>query len=184
MAYPAAPDFRAAGYAEIRTNSHLVGGKVRQHDGVSFSRVHQAGHAVDHYQPETVYQIYRRSILGLDIATGETAANSSYSSTGLSTALEKVDLPEPPESVCYVYSVGLLCTEEQQAGFQNGTAMVKDFVVVWPPSKKASMTGPSGGGGGASNGTGTKSCASAEIVFDGYLLGLMLCGFICMFWGA
>lgn len=36
--------FRAAGYASISTNDSYVGGVVRQHGNLSFSRVFDAGH--------------------------------------------------------------------------------------------------------------------------------------------
>jgi hypothetical protein len=37
-------NFAAASYAEISTNDSYVGGLVRQHSNLSFSRVYQAGH--------------------------------------------------------------------------------------------------------------------------------------------
>lgn len=37
-------DFRKAGYAEIKTDGAHVGGFVRQHGALSFSRVLDAGH--------------------------------------------------------------------------------------------------------------------------------------------
>ena len=40
----ASADFRKAGYANIETNASYVGGVVRQHGNLSFSRVFQAGH--------------------------------------------------------------------------------------------------------------------------------------------
>jgi carboxypeptidase C (cathepsin A) len=38
-------DFQAAGYSSIETNASYVGGLVRQHGNLSFSRVFQAGHS-------------------------------------------------------------------------------------------------------------------------------------------
>jgi carboxypeptidase C (cathepsin A) len=40
--------FAKAGYANIETNSSYVGGLVRQHGNLSFSRVFQAGHEGEH----------------------------------------------------------------------------------------------------------------------------------------
>ena len=37
-------NFKNAGYANVETNSSYVGGLVRQHGNLSFSRVFQAGH--------------------------------------------------------------------------------------------------------------------------------------------
>jgi carboxypeptidase C (cathepsin A) len=38
-------EFQNAGYADIETNEEYVGGLVRQHGNLSFSRVFQAGHS-------------------------------------------------------------------------------------------------------------------------------------------
>ena len=59
-----------ASYEEIRVNSSYVGGVVKQHGLLSFSRVFQAGYDVSRYQPETSYRIFDRSVFGLDVATG------------------------------------------------------------------------------------------------------------------
>lgn len=64
--------FRAAGYAKIQANGSYdyVGGLVRQHGNLSYSRVFEAGHEVPAYQPETAYAIFRRALFNRDIATG------------------------------------------------------------------------------------------------------------------
>lgn len=36
--------FASAGYADVQTNASYVGGLVRQHGNLSFTRVYQAGH--------------------------------------------------------------------------------------------------------------------------------------------
>ncbi|RMZ85375.1 hypothetical protein DV737_g771, partial [Chaetothyriales sp. CBS 132003] len=74
--YSKTPNFHAAGYANISTNSSYVGGLVRQHGNFSFSRVFQAGHEVPAYQPETAYEIFTRALFNKDIAT-EFAVNGS-----------------------------------------------------------------------------------------------------------
>jgi hypothetical protein len=141
MNYPSAAAFRSAGYSNIESNASYVGGLVRQHGNVSFSRVFEAGHSVAYHQPETVYQIFRRAIFGRDIATGNITitAGSNYSSTGPANVRGiKKTAPESPDSICLLYQATNTCTLEQQLALANGTAVVKDYVVVWPPSKKAS----------------------------------------------
>ncbi|KAK0720679.1 Alpha/Beta hydrolase protein [Lasiosphaeris hirsuta] len=62
--------FAATSYTDISTNNSYIGGKVRQHENLSFSRVFQAGHEVPYYQPQTAYEIFARTLRGLNIATG------------------------------------------------------------------------------------------------------------------
>ncbi|PSR90293.1 Alpha/Beta hydrolase protein [Coniella lustricola] len=68
--YAESTAFRNAGYAALMTNASYQGGLVRQHNGLSFSRVFQAGHSVADYQPQTVLEIFERAIFGKDVATG------------------------------------------------------------------------------------------------------------------
>ncbi len=142
MDYPSAPAFRAAGYAAIRTNASYSGGLVRQHGRVSFSRVFQAGHSVAYYQPETVYRVFNRAILGRDVATGQVVAGSNYSSEGPASSFYAVKetLPDSPPSVCWLYVSESRCTEDQKKALKNGTAVIKDFVVVSPPGSPGGPT--------------------------------------------
>jgi carboxypeptidase D len=128
-----ADKFRAAGYAPLRTNSSYVGGQVRQHGNFSFTRVYEAGHEVPAYQPQTAYEIFHRALFNRDLATGkiDTARNGSYSTKGpASTWHIKNQVPESPEPVCYILALEATCTEDQIASVMNGTAVVKDYVVV------------------------------------------------------
>jgi carboxypeptidase C (cathepsin A) len=52
-------------------NGFYNGCLVRQYGNFSFSRVFEAGHEVPAYQPETAYEIFRRAMFNLDIASGE-----------------------------------------------------------------------------------------------------------------
>ncbi|KAF4629190.1 hypothetical protein G7Y89_g8959 [Cudoniella acicularis] len=65
--------FASAGYANISTNATYSGRVVRQHGGLSFSRVFEAARGVPCYQPETAYRIFDRAIFHKDIATGQTS---------------------------------------------------------------------------------------------------------------
>lgn len=157
--YPSATSFRSAGYADIVTNSSYNGGLVRQHGNVSFSRVFEAGHAVAAYQPETVYQIFQRSMFGKDVATGKVTVDSDYSSEGpLSSWATKNDVPDVTDAnQCYILEPTDTCTDEQLMALADGSAEVKDFVVQSPAGARldaisgaavSARTGDSGNGNG------------------------------------
>ncbi|KAJ5495421.1 Carboxypeptidase S1 [Penicillium diatomitis] len=125
--------FRAAGYAPLHINKSYVGGQVRQYGNFSFSRVYQAGHEIPAYQPQTAYEIFHRALFNRDLATGkiDTAKNKSYSTEGpASTWHIKNDVPESPEPECYILALEATCTDEQIARVVNGTAVIKDYIVV------------------------------------------------------
>ncbi|EHK49333.1 hypothetical protein TRIATDRAFT_49779 [Trichoderma atroviride IMI 206040] len=138
MDYSAAASFRQAGYTDIQTNSSYKGGLVRQHGNVSFSRVFDAGHAVAAYQPQTVYEIFERSMFRKDIATGAQDVNDCFSTKGpLSSWAIKNSVPlDSPENVCYTYVAADTCTDEQLGALANGTAVIVDFVVTTPAGKR------------------------------------------------
>ena len=72
-----------------------------------------------------------------DIATGEEWLINDYpgryqtrgphSSLGIKNVM-----PEPAEPVCYTLDMSTTCTEGQKEALVNGTAVVRDFVVVEP----------------------------------------------------
>ena len=125
-------NFHAAGYAPVVTNDTYIGGQVRQYGNLSFTRVYEAGHEVPAYQPETAYRIFQRALFNFDIATGSisTAGNPTYSTEGP----EKVDdikneVVVLPGSQCYVLDRDQ-CTAEQWETVENGTALVRNWIVV------------------------------------------------------
>ncbi|KAL9483353.1 hypothetical protein ACSS6W_002142 [Trichoderma asperelloides] len=123
--------FRSAGYASISTNDSYKGGVVRQHGNLSFSRVFDAGHQVPYYQPETAYRIFSRAMSGLDIATGQVLPGAKYSTVGPSSSFSiKNFVPKPSEPLCYTWDIMETCTPAQTALLANGTAIVRDFVLV------------------------------------------------------
>lgn len=131
--YTRAEQFHAAGYAPLQTNSSYVGGRVRQHGNFSFSRVFESGHEVPAYQPQTAYEIFQRAMFNKDIATGQVSIvnDDTYSSEGpLSTWHIKNDVPESPKPVCYVLALSDTCTEDQKKSVLDGSAVIKDYVVV------------------------------------------------------
>lgn len=133
MSYSSLESFRAAGYAPITTNETYQGGVVRQYNKVSFSRVFDAGHAVGAYQPETVSKIFDRVMFDKDVARGNvtTGGSVSYSSEGPTSSFGiKGVLPPSPRNECYLWNAVSSCTDEELKALANGSAVVKDFLLV------------------------------------------------------
>lgn len=71
----------------MTTNSSHSGGVVRQHGGLSFTRVYQSSHDVAWFQPQTTYEIFNRALFDKDIATGQVSTvGTCYSSIGPSSS--------------------------------------------------------------------------------------------------
>lgn len=100
--------FAGSGYEEMQGITTLVeqGGLkalVKQHGQFSFSRVMDAGHTLSAYAPETVYRIFERTVRGVDVVTGKTTVNGSYSTTGpTDTWGWRNKLPAQPPQGCIV----------------------------------------------------------------------------------
>lgn len=181
-----ASDFHAAGYEGIQTNDSYIGGQVRQYGNLSFSRVYESGHEVPAYQPETAYQIFMRALFNKDIATGkiDTVSNSSYHTSGPSDTLAiKNEVPEPEIMFCYTRDTST-CTEEQIESLQNGSAVVKDWIIVDANSTKRfpfltngnSTSSPSGTGTGAPSPTDTSAGGASPSTKPNAAAGLALSG--------
>lgn len=125
--YTGTDDFRAAGYEPILASSAQDGasGLVRQHGNLSFSRVFQAGHEVPSYQPEAALAIFNRALGNLDIATGtKDTAGGGYSSVGIADARAvRNEMPAQELAWCYVRTP-FVCSEEQIAAIENGSARI------------------------------------------------------------
>lgn len=68
-----------------------------------------------------------------DVATGDIAIteNRTYSSTGtVSTWHTKDEVPDSPAPTCYVLALLSSCTQDQQAAVLNGTALVRNWIVI------------------------------------------------------
>ncbi|KAF2685461.1 alpha/beta-hydrolase [Lentithecium fluviatile CBS 122367] len=125
------PAFAAAKYAEVQTNDSYVGGLVRQHGNLSFSRVFQAGHEVPYYQPETAYQIFNRVMFNQDVASGTVDITDGYSSEGVDSAWTQDELQiEEEVASCYVWDIFETCTPEQGKILASGREITKDFVLI------------------------------------------------------
>ncbi len=148
--YAESEQFRAAGYTPIQANSSYIGGQVRQYGNFSFSRVYgiyqnhhdrirmtltqtDVEHEAPSYQPETLYENFVRSLTNRDIATGtiSTTDNETYSTTGTSSFWRiKNENPEALAPTCYVRALLTSCTEDQMAAVVNGTALVRNCILI------------------------------------------------------
>ena len=146
--YLHAREFREVGCTAI-TSVVGVGGQVRQVGNFSFARVFQAGHegerpyshmdsrscadigiSVPSYQPEVAYEIFMRSLMSRDIATGLVSVTDNYTTVGPSSTWHiKNEIPEAPKPTCYILAPWT-CTEEQYVNVKSRTAVVRDYVVV------------------------------------------------------
>jgi len=168
--YSHTSSFAAAGYTNITVNSTYVGGLVRQYGNFSFSRVFQAGHEVPAYQPETAYQIFHRALFNKDIATGniDTAGNATFSTSGLSDTWNVKDtVPTSPLPVCYLYNPLSTCTDDQLNSVLDGSALVKDYIVLDNNTAASGLfpglaNGTTGSGAGSATGTGAGGAPSAS----------------------
>lgn len=124
--------FHAAGYTDIVVNETYVGGQVRQHGNLSFSRVYEAGHEIPSYQPETAYKMFYRALHNLDIATGtvDTAGNPDYATNGTADtwAIKSAD-PADPVHFCYLWDIEDTCSEEQIESIVDGSAVIVSGIV-------------------------------------------------------
>ncbi|KAF2171513.1 hypothetical protein M409DRAFT_18628 [Zasmidium cellare ATCC 36951] len=128
--------FPSSGYEDIHTNASYIGGTVRQYGPLSFSRVYQAGHGIAGLQPETAFRIIERAMAGVDIATGTHPIlpdNADvYQSKGLKDtySIKNEVLPTEVLQVCYLLDVNATCTDEQKDAIANGTAVIREYMLV------------------------------------------------------
>lgn len=208
--YTGTEKFHAAGYTDIVVNDTYIGGQVRQHGNLSFSRVYQAGHEIPSYQPETAYKMFQRALFNKDIATGtvDTAANPDYSTNGtVDTWAIKNEDPEDPVHFCYLWDVEATCTEEQIASIVDGSAVIVSGILrdvnstaLFPelfngtespsptptPTSSSSGSGPSAtesGGAGASpteSGSAASSLVTSGASGTGIWAVLVMLGYIAL----
>ncbi|KAF2215553.1 hypothetical protein CERZMDRAFT_93960 [Cercospora zeae-maydis SCOH1-5] len=131
--------FQSAGYADIKIGDcGRAGGVVRQNGNLSFSRVFQAGHDVAFSQPRTAFEIFKRSLLGFDVATGKRRTYDRYSTAGPKNSWHiRETLPEPPAFECSIFAVAESCTTEQYLALEDGSALIENGVVELPKAVKA-----------------------------------------------
>ncbi|KAJ4386079.1 hypothetical protein N0V93_008971 [Gnomoniopsis smithogilvyi] len=139
LEHRSAKSFRSAGYTPMTTNkTGKTGGYVRQSGGLSFIRVLDAGHLIPFFQPQVAYDIFMRASRGLDVATGTTPVNSdgeNYVTSGPDSIWDvKVPVkPQAPEWCNPNYApLWYVCTGNQIRALEDGTAVVKNGVVIEP----------------------------------------------------
>lgn len=136
--YTGTEEFRSAGYEPIRVNETYLGGQVRQHGNLSFVRLYEAGHEGPAYQPETAFKIFMRVLNNQDVATGsvDIIGNPDYSTKGPQSVRNVSTAgPQQPAQFCYILDTGT-CFDEQIDAVANGTALIKDYIVVDANSTK------------------------------------------------
>ncbi|OAL02709.1 alpha/beta-hydrolase [Phaeosphaeriaceae sp. SRC1lsM3a] len=166
--YANATSFAAAGYADLVVNNTYIGGQVRQYGNLSFTRVYEAGHEVPAYQPETAFKIFQRALFNMDIATGKvsTTENPTYGSKGRKDVYDIKNEPVvDPGSQCYVLDRGQ-CTNDQWETVMNGTALIKDWIVV-DANTSSLFPGLVGGNGTGIRPSGTPTSSGSPSQYTG-----------------
>ncbi|KAF2261604.1 alpha/beta-hydrolase [Lojkania enalia] len=120
--------FPDAGYADIVANSSYVGGQVRQFGNLSFSRIYDAGHTVPSYQPETAFTVFTRIILGKGIGLGRDVDLSTFATEGSANSTHTNEVPDEPESTCWVRAATDTCNVDQYKAMKMGQGIVKNGV--------------------------------------------------------
>ncbi|KAF2772730.1 secreted carboxypeptidase-like protein [Teratosphaeria nubilosa] len=123
--------FARAGYTPLILSAFHAGGLVRQASNLSFTRVYQAGHLVPAYQPEAAYAIFMRALRSTDIATGTAdLRGEAYATGGRGDAWwMPSEVLREREHECYVPALDQ-CSEEEREWVFDGTAVVRDWIVV------------------------------------------------------
>jgi carboxypeptidase C (cathepsin A) len=127
--YSRAADFAAAGYQPLLTAGG-ISGMTRQLGNFSFTRVFQSGHEVPAYQPVASLAIFERATFGKDISTGFREVTDDLVTYGPKSSWHIKNIPpKKPEPECYVLYPET-CTDDMWALVMNGTAVIKDWIVV------------------------------------------------------
>jgi hypothetical protein len=118
-------EFAAAGYAPFMVDG-IEYGEVRQHGNFSFLRVYEvsctvvwmvefsdrikSGHLVPYYQPEASLEMFRRTLLGLDIASGNLKYSGNYSTTGSANSTHTESFVPLPSTTSSAATPGIATT--------------------------------------------------------------------------
>ncbi|KAE9967513.1 hypothetical protein EG328_008164 [Venturia inaequalis] len=101
--------FDTAGYVDVQTPDKVVHGQVKQAGMFSFIRVYQSGHMVPFFKPLLALEVLKRTIHGLDIATGRERIGKKTMGPARSTFMEgngTVQCAVVPEGATYNQSSG------------------------------------------------------------------------------
>lgn len=121
--------FYSAGYADIVVNETYVGGVVRQFGNLSFSRIYDAGHLVPAYQPETMFVVFSRIIMGTDLSLGGPVDLSRFSSAGAANTTYINKMPDQLKPKCYIRDMERSCSKEQQDKIRKGEGNIINGVL-------------------------------------------------------
>jgi carboxypeptidase C (cathepsin A) len=80
-----AEQFRKADYAPFTVNGGEYG-EVREYGNFSFLRIYEAGHEVPFYQPVASLEMFRRAIMGSEMAYGDLPVTANVTEPGLPNA--------------------------------------------------------------------------------------------------
>lgn len=173
-------EFASAGYAPLTLAGpeeppFVSYGLTRQHGNLSFTRIFQAGHMVPSYQPEASLRIFERALFNRDIATGAVDLTATGGWAAGAAEVFRTEGPgdtwwmrsevlPAPERRCYILQM-MTCTGEEVEALRNGTAVVKDFMVVDIKSQGAGghvvVEGEGSGGDGLLQGVGSQVVVGA-----------------------
>lgn len=129
-----ATSFSSAGYAEVVVNNSYIGGSVKQFGNLSFVRVYDAGHQVPAYQPETVFTVFTRVILGTNIATGQPIDLATFNTSGPQESLKMNTYGASASPICWVRSPNMTCTSNQLSAMLSGQGVVINGIWYQKPS--------------------------------------------------
>lgn len=99
--------FDSAGYVDVQTPDKLIHGQVKQSGNFAFIRAYQSGHMVPFFKPLLSLEVLKRTMLGLDIATGKQKMGGKTMGPARSTLIEgngTVQYSVVPEGATYNYS--------------------------------------------------------------------------------
>lgn len=99
--------FNTAGYVDVQTPDKVIHGQAKQSGNFAFVRAYQSGHMVPFFKPLLSLEILKRTIHGLDIATGKHKMGGKTTGPARSTLVEgngTVQLSVVPEGATYNYS--------------------------------------------------------------------------------
>lgn len=82
-------------------------------------------------QPQAMFDLVKRTILGTDVATGKVAITTAYATKGVSNVLSiKNILPTYPKQLCYLWAVRETCNDEEYSIIGTNLAVVKRYFLV------------------------------------------------------
>ncbi|KAJ9308922.1 hypothetical protein DTO217A2_1598 [Paecilomyces variotii] len=155
--------FNLAGYAPIVTNTSYVGGVVRQVANFSFSRIYDAGHLIPAYQPETLFTLFTRIILGSDLSSGEPVDLSTFRTDGYANATATNTAPAKASPTCYLRSVEDTCDSTQIDMLESGHGVIINGILYKEESDWKSPTSGAKDSEGDSEPIGVPGTASITI---------------------